>query len=682
MAEDRYKYFRIEAREILDQFGRGALDLEKGTPAPETVARLLRLAHTLKGAARVVKQGEIADRAHAIEDALAPFRDSPPPIPRDRLDLVFSLLDDMNRLVASMTQGPAPVSAANERIEPSIAAFRPASDELDALLAGVVEAHVQLGATRPTLTRVDDARRLVDLVASHLARPREADGGRAFGDSSAETVRSLANDLRATLSALERDLSYAVDRIDVELRQVRAAAERLRLTPAGALFTLLERAVRDTARSLGKQVVFEASGSDVRVDTFVLTVVQSALLQIVRNAVAHGIEGARERSAARKATEGRVTLRVSQRGRLVSFECRDDGRGIDLDAVRRVVQQKKPRPGEGQALQKDDLLRLLLEGGISTSGRVTEVSGRGIGLDVVREAVERLGGEASLRTEAGIGTVVEMIVPVSITAFHALTVQAAGTTAIIPLSAVRRTVRLSDDEIVRTERGESVVIDGQAIPLGSLSRLVALPHSSQARPSRSAVVVEAEAGVAAIGVERIVGTQSIVMRPLPELAPAMPIVAGVALDAEGDPRVVLDPERLVLDAREVGPPLSPKTAARAHVLVVDDSLTTRMLERSILESAGYDVDVAVSGDEALEKARAARYALFLVDVEMPGMDGFTFIERVRADAELRHVPAILVTSRTSAEDRQRGEAVGAQAYIVKSEFDQGVLLDRIRGLVS
>jgi two-component system, chemotaxis family, sensor kinase CheA len=414
----------------------------------------------------------------------------------------------------------------------------------------------------------------------------------------------------------------------------------------------------------------------------VLAVVQGALLQIVRNAVAHGVESTRdERVAGGKPAEGHVVVRVHQRGSMVSFSCTDDGRGIDFDAVQRVAQEKGLTADRTGTWPIDELLRLLLKGGISTSRTVTEMSGRGIGLDVVREAAERLGGQATLRTEAGVGTTVELVVPVSLSSCQALVVEAGGATAALPLEAVRGTVRFARDEIVRTETAQSILVEGRAIPFASLQRSLSSPAPPRPSAVSSAVIVEGRAGTAAVSVDRIVGTFNLVMRPLPELAPALPVVAGVVLDADGDPRIVLDAERLVEEAQRAGGHIF-QEPPRVHVLVVDDSLTTRMLERSILESAGYVVDLAVSGEEALEKARQSRFALFLVDVEMPGMDGFTFIERIRADSHLRDIPAILVTSRMSAEDRQRGQAVGAQAYVVKSDFDQSVLLERIRELVN
>jgi two-component system chemotaxis sensor kinase CheA len=197
------------------------------------------------------------------------------------------------------------------------------------------------------------------------------------------------------------------------------------------------------------------------------------------------------------------------------------------------------------------------------------------------------------------------------------------------------------------------------------------------------VVVQSGSSWAAVGVERLLGTANVVVRPLPEMVDSIAVVAGASLDAEGNPQLVLDPAGLVAAARagaEARP--APAPAARAPILVIDDSLTTRMLEQSILESAGFDVDVAVSAEDALVKARDRRYGLFVVDVEMPGMDGFEFVERTRADPVLRETPAILVTSRSAPEDRRRGEQAGARGYILKGEFDQVHLLHTIQRLIA
>jgi len=346
------------------------------------------------------------------------------------------------------------------------------------------------------------------------------------------------------------------------------------------------------------------------------------------------------------------------------------------------VERKGIPTAEARKLGADELLRLLLRGGISTSGAVTEVSGRGIGLDVVREAAEGLGGEATVRSEAARGTTVSIEVPLSLASLRAVLVEAAGVGAAIPLDAVRRTLRLLPGDISGAEQGNSVVVDGKAIPFLPLPRALGGRGTTLRRERPwTAVVVEGEAGWAAIGVDRLRGIGSVVLRPLPGPIPSIPTIAGATLEAEGAPRLVLDPGGLVEEAARARPgDAEPKESLRT-VLVIDDSLTTRMLEKSILETAGYRVELATSGEEGMEMARGGGYALFLVDIEMPGMDGFSFVERARADPALRGVPAILVTSRSSAEDRDRGAKVGAQGYSAKGECDQADFLDRVRRLV-
>jgi two-component system, chemotaxis family, sensor kinase CheA len=252
----------------------------------------------------------------------------------------------------------------------------------------------------------------------------------------------------------------------------------------------------------------------------------------------------------------------------------------------------------------------------------------------------------------------------------------------IPMSSVKQALRIAIDDVTESPQGASILFEGRVIPFAPLDRAIHRTAATRtAVRSWSAVVIEGTNALAAIGVERLCGTQNLVLRPLPELTPCDPIVAGASFDAEGYPQLVLDPHGVVEHVHRAGPALSAASAPRAPILVIDDSLTTRMLEQSILESAGYEVDVATSGEEALERVRKRRYALFLVDVEMPGMDGFSFIERTQSEPMLRDTPAVLVTSRSAPEDRQRGKAVGAKAYIVKGEFDQTELLESIRLLV-
>ena len=694
MSADPLRYFRVEARELVDQISAGVLELGQD-PGPEPVARLLRFAHTLKGAARVVRQPEIADPAHAFEEVLIPHRHDPAALPAEQMRELLRLNDEIEARVAALqppaagaptvaTAPAAPVATA-EPVSTAAPAppvdgpspARAAAGDVDELLDAVGETHARFAPLRAGTHALDRLHRSAEVLADQLRTGRTG--------LAPDAARSTATRLATELAALGRRLTDTVEQVERELDEVRGRAERLRLVSAAGVFTALHRAVRDAAEAQGKRVHFTARGGDLRMDPQVLGLVSSAFLHVVRNAVAHGIEAADARSAAGKPTEGRVVVQVQRRGRYAAFRCTDDGRGFDLAAVRRQAEALGLLAPGGAAPDEQSLVNLILRGGISTSATVTEVSGLGIGLDVARDVADRLGGEVSVSTEPGRGATVELVVSLALLSLPGLVVEAAGTVASVPLDAVRTCVRLLPEQATAAAATGRLAHDGRAVPFLPLARaLSAEPTGPDAGSPGVAVIVAADGDAVAIGVDRLAGTSTLVVRPLPALAPAAAVIGGLSMDLDGNPRLVLDAHGLIAETRRAGgtgggPPAGP--VRRLPILVVDDSLTTRMLERSILESAGYTVDLAASGEEGLAKARAREYGLYLTDIDMPGIDGFTFVAETRADPALAHVPAILVSSRASDEDRRRGAAVGAGAYVVKGEFDQEELLAHIRRLV-
>jgi two-component system chemotaxis sensor kinase CheA len=889
MSQDPLRYFRVEARELVDQISAGVLDLDQ-QPGPDLVARLLRFAHTLKGAARVVRQQEIADRAHAFEEVLVPHRSGGDPLPAEQMRELLRLNDEIEDRVAALEPqrpsagptaqeapggpvgrgrpstaparhhergAPAPTSrngpgttapagtydrstnapaASNDpstnapgtrndpstnapeaRDDPSTnapatphhpdvtatgndpsapttrndpnaktptagndpnadtpadtpagavgqgahthagatgpgapvqpdgtdhgaeataATTRPGADappphpggetrsehtppspagsggegarrpqptgdsrvpadpaprsthpesqpaargataDVDELLDAVGEAHARFAPLRTGGQSLDRLTRSAEALADQLRVGRTA--------AHADAARVVAARLASDLGALNRRITDTIEQVERELDEVRGRAERLRLVSASSIFTGLHRAVRDAADAQGKRVHFEGRGGDLRLDPQVLTLANNALLHVVRNAVAHGIEADADRLAVGKPVEGRVIVEVERRGRYVAFRCTDDGRGFDLGAVRRTAEARGLLMPGGTPPDEQTLVELVLRGGISTSPTVTEVAGRGIGLDVARDVADQLGGEVNVRTGTGQGAVVELVLPLALMSLHGLIVEAAGTVATVPLDAVRTCVRLLPEQATAAAVTGKMAHDGVAVPFLPLARaLYAGTTVPEGGGPTVAVIVGLDGEAVAVGVDRLAGTSTLVVRPLPDLAPAAPVIGGVSMDLDGNPRLVLDAQGLVAETLRLGgggtAPAEP--ARRLPILVVDDSLTTRMLERSILESAGYEVDLAASGEEGLERARSRRYGLYLTDIDMPGIDGFTFVAETRADPELAVVPAILVSSRASAEDRQRGAAVGASAYVVKGEFNQEELLAHIRRLV-
>ncbi|MEU8239759.1 response regulator [Actinoplanes missouriensis] len=684
MARDPLRYFRLEARELIDQISAGVLDLDQ-RPGPEPVGRLLRVAHTLKGAARVVKQKEIADRAHAFEEILVPHRADESPLAAEEMRELLRLNDEILAHVAEM-EAPGPpdeppdvpdevaTPAAAVTPEPeAVAPSRASSSDLDELLDAISETSAQMTPMREGCGTIERLHRFAETLADQLRT----------GDPAA--ARTSAVRLAGEIGTASRRFTDAADQIERGLDDVRAKAEALRLVPAGTIFTALRRAVRDAADAEGRKVRFVARGAEIRMGAHLLGPVSGAFLHVVRNAVAHGMEPEEVRLAAGKRAEGTVMVEVERRGRWAVFRCVDDGRGFDLAALRRTATERGMLRAGEQPLSDDGLLDLVLRGGISTSAQVTEVAGRGIGMDAVRDVAAQLHGEVSVRSRPGEGATVELTIPLTLLSMTGLMVEAGGASATVPLDAVRGCLRLSAAEAAAAAESGQILYDGSAAPFLPLAEVLYTGDTVPDTPGTgAAIVVDCSTGTFAVGADRLCGTSALVARPLPELAPATPVISSVSIEADGRPRLVLDPEGLasvVLRGHHTGVRTVAASAAPLPILVVDDSLTTRMLERSILESAGYEVELAASGEEGLEKARGGRYGLILSDIDMPGIDGFTLVERIRADPRLAAVPCVLVSSRASAEDRERGRDAGADAYVVKGEFDQEELLAHIRRLV-
>lgn len=611
MSKDPFRYFRIEARELVDTLQRGILALGPST-TPEQKKTLMRASHTLKGAAGVVQQAEIAKLAHDIEDLIAAGAPAPQ---------LLTVVDAIERALATLGAPAQPPPSANAPVVSE--SVRLDLAEVDALLASLGELSARIATLR--------------------------------GKSGAE--------LNATIEGVER---LAVDALE--------DARRLRLLPAETLFSEIARAAHDAAAREGRLVEVTTSGGDKRVDAQVLGILRDALLQLVRNAIAHGIEPAAERAATRKPKSGTLAIRIEIHGPRAVLTCKDDGRGLDLEAMRAAIVAKK-------LLTAEDAAKLdaagLLRAGVSTRATPSELAGRGVGFQVVATAIDRLRGTLRVATTRGLGTEIALDVPVSITAAPALVVASGHAVSTIPLDAIARTVRVPAAAIVRTADGDALTDQGTTYRFASLARILA-PGTIDTRDVWTAIIIDR----VAIGVDRVLAISNEVVHPLPPHAVASPLVSGASLDGDGNPRLALDPMLLAEAATNLrGAPVKTAAKAPAKVLVCDDSLTSRMLEQSILEAAGYDVTTATSGEDALAKARLQKFALIVCDVEMPGMNGFETVARLRADPELANIPAVLVTSRAAADDRRRGLEAGARAYIVKGDFAQTEFLDTIRRLI-
>lgn len=687
MSADLERLFRLEAAELVESLEQGLLELEKAGERSDLISQCYRFAHTLKGAARTVRRTDLSELAHTVEEALAPYRDSGTPI---EPDCVSDLLKLMKIIRAELLQ-PMPAARTETDQEQPAAMMLDADrfetvrvelSEMDQLLAALSEARLQLRGLRELQDRFGRAQRTVAELLEPLSRDKGNEKESRITAAQRQRAHAALDDLRSILLHMPRDLSARLERAEQELAQAHERVGTLRLVRVAALFASLELAARDAAQLLGKQVDLECQGGDIRIEANILSAVRDALLHMVRNAVDHGIEPEGTRLQRGKDPVGCVRVIAERRGRRVAFLCQDDGGGIDASAVRRAALARRVvTPAEAAVLSPEDTLKLIFRPGISTASAITEVSGRGVGLDIVREVAARFNGEVLVSSEPGVGSTIGILVPTAMALLTALVVSVSGSEVLIPLDAVRSTRRVASAEIIKQPEGESILFEGRAVPFVPLAPL--LGCSAIARDRWSVIIAQAGSELLALGADRLEGTLDLTVKPLPPEAGAQPLCAGAALNTQGDPVLVLDLRGILASQSGTDAHLRISSAPppRLPILVIDDSLTTRTLEQSVLEVAGYEVDLASSGEEGLSKARARRYGLFIVDVEMPGMSGFDFTALTRADPALGQIPVILVTSLSSPEHRRRGAEAGAAAYIVKSEFNQGLFLQRVMELL-
>ena len=521
---------------------------------------------------------------------------------------------------------------------------------------------------------VADFRRLQTLVS-----PRAATETRAAMQQVGAGIDKLKDGLErvvADAAAGGRGLVRTAGDLDSGVRS-------LRMVPFAEAGQGLERTVRDLALAAGKEVVFKLVGHEVELDRAVAEQLKDPLLHLVRNAVDHGIEAPLERAAAGKPPAGLITVSAALKGAQVEIAISDDGRGLDRERIREEARAR----GLPESAEDRDLLALVFHPGLSTARALTAVSGRGIGLDVVKNQVNALHGTVGLESVAGVGTTFALTVPLTVTLIRALLVESAGRTFAVATTQVMSVRRLIPEEVRSVGGREMLSATAGLLPLVSLAEALGLPAPRRDRDQGGYVVlVDAGTSRVAFVVDELLAEQDLVVTSLGRRLRRVPNVAGCALLEDGGIALILSAAELAesalqAPARRLLIPVAAPEAIRRRLLVADDSVTTRSLEKAILEEAGYEVRLAADGHQAWRILEEEQIDLVVADVEMPGMDGFTLTETLRHSAALRRIPVVLVTSLSSDRDRARGMEAGANAYIVKSGFDRGGLLEAVGQLL-
>ncbi len=507
----------------------------------------------------------------------------------------------------------------------------------------------------------------------------------AWLKSSAEGIAEL--DLAS--AQMHREMRSSTSRLGMLVESLQDNVHIMRLVPVATLLRPMSRSVRDIARELNKRVDFEIIGDDIEIDRMVLDGIRDPLVHLLRNALDHGIESAAHRLSRGKPAEGKLQILVSSEGRQIVMTVQDDGEGLSPEKIAASARKKKlVTEAELSAMGQAEIIDLVFRPGFSTRDIITNLSGRGVGLDVVVANLHKLKGSVQVETEAGKGTRFILRLPITMTADNGVLVRASSSVFAIPTSAVDRILEIRPDQIIEVEASHAISHRGRSIPLRDLAMTLGLhAEASLKREVLPVIVINKGWESVAFLVDEIMGEREIVVKPFrPPLYNVRNILGGT-LTGSGEVIMVLNPPDLVTSAshsrlshlRTEQIEIKHKTVP--HILVVDDSITTRSLEKSILEHAGYRVTVAVDGKGAWDLLQAHTFNLVVTDVEMPMMTGLELTDLIKKTEWLKDIPVIMVTSLAKAEDRQRGIEVGADAYIVKGLFETKVLLDVVEQLI-
>lgn len=685
--------FAQEAEVRLASLDKLLLELEHAPADPGLIQAIFRDVHTLKGSSAVAGLDEVSRLAHELEELIEELRALTRPVTPEVIDTLLAGVDRLAGVIIGRPRQPDPprpalqpvvparVQSAAADLAPDVQSAGPraravadplAHDDLQRPVGGSVERHTAVPEAAPrsaaagsgvVMVSMERLNELVELLGEAAAAHLKV--GRMLKDKFGVDAASSGE-----FNELSRSLNVLQDRV-----------MRTRMVPVSTIIAGLHRAVRDIARSQGKDIRWHVDGEDTELDRGVLHQLSDSLLHLVRNAADHGIEPADERNGG-KSPQGNITLQARQLGSEVIIAVSDDGRGIDLDRVR----ERAARLGiDTTELSEDETLQLIFRSGLSTTTFVTDVSGRGVGLDVVHTNVEAARGRIEVRSVLGAGAEFRIVVPITLAVLRCLVVDVGGRRFALPFHRVVLTQAHEASSEIRAEGRTVVWVEDQPVTVSTLAQTLGLP--GMATGSGPIVVLTDSTRLHAFQVDRLVGQRDVALKGLSRLLPPLPAVAGASIEPDGSIFAVLDPPGLIQRARQQrrAPvlPLPAGPAERQHqrILVVDDALTVRELQRSILERAGFQVRLAIDGLQALAKLAEEPADLVLTDVEMPNMDGFALTAAIRAAPSLSNIPILILSSRSSDEDRKRGLDAGADGYIRKSGFDESGLLAAVNRLL-
>ncbi len=749
--------FRMEVQTHAAALETGLVQLESHGASPERIEPLMRAAHSIKGAARILGLTACVNLAHQAEDIFVAAQENRLVIDAGMIDQLLKVNDFFKRLgavaaekipvwleehapeitelqtrLAGIAAGrPAPPAAGAQRapidVTPSpaspptgIAAEPTPEPETKPAAKPAEEPSVGDSAvlvTAATLNRLMglagecmvEARRLHDFSQALLKlKARQVQLGTLFerlqeaaSHCGADPAARLAlEEVTGKIGDCKELLGQTIDAFEAYSLRTEELTTRLynaaiaaRMRPFSDGTKGFPRLVRDLARQLGKQIAFHISGANTRVDRDVLARLEAPLNHILRNACDHGIEPPAERRAAGKPAEGQVRLAAEHRAGMLFISVSDDGRGADPEKIRAKVVEKRLAPADMAAHMSDaELLEFLFLPGFSTAEQVTDLSGRGVGMDVVQNMVQEVGGAVRMLSEPGRGSTVQMQLPLTLSVTRALIVEIGGELYAFHLARVDRVLKVARADVRLVEDRPYITCDQRHIGLIPAYQPLGLAAAAAPTGDRVPVVLISDRTTAyGLVVDRLVGERELVVRPLDARLGKVPDISAAAVLEDGAPVLILDEDDLVrtidnllgsgrvMKLRQARVQAAARPARR--ILVVDDSITVREVERRLLENRGFEVDTAVDGMDGWNRVRSAAYDLVISDVDMPRMNGIELVTRIKQDAALKRIPVMIISYKDREEDRLRGLEAGANYYLAKSSFQDEGLIQAVNELI-
>jgi two-component system chemotaxis sensor kinase CheA len=748
--------YRIEAEEHLRAFSSGLMELEK-TQTKESHAGIIeamfREIHSLKGASRSVDQKEMESVCHPLENLFSALKRMEITLRPASFDLLHKTVEFLSRLIADSGKKQSPADLQNKRdliqqlvltiseakntppgeeqvrqtdiatnVSPADIPLRtstPPEPARELKLARAEVVKIPISKLDPLLFQAEEflqtkislrhqTNNLIDIVSE--VNEWKAESVRRRGrhsmsvdaqwneweESDASHLNKLESHLSAMLHALEKN-HHNLERIANDHLD---AVKQLLMLPVAFLVEAFPAMVREISRNQEKEIELMIQGSNLEIDKRILEEIKDPLIHLIRNCIDHGIGTPRERLQHNKPSLGKITMTFSVReSGLVEITVSDDGKGIDKTRVlASAVKSGSISEEVAEKLNTDEILSLIFLSGLSTSPIITNLSGRGLGLSIVREKVERLNGSISVETLEKEGTTFRIILPLTLATFRGILVGTGDQRFILPIMNVERVIRVKAEDFTTLENHETMRIDNDILPVVSLQEALGLPErravvtrsslAEQGGPPliRIVVLVSGQKRIA-IKVDEVFDENQVLVKGLGKLLRRVRNISGATILGSGTVVPVINVADLMTSAIQAG---GRKTASdsetipetkSAKILVAEDSITSRTLLKNILETAGYLVTVAIDGSEAWARIKRGAFDLVLSDVDMPKMNGFELTKKIRNDAGLSKIPVVLITSLESREDFERGIEAGADAYMIKNSFDQGNLLELIRKLI-